>query len=248
MYVLNLVLNDSVANPYSGGSHTGKAGASTGLPGLCQAVRDLNLHDVKYLELDYTAASLGAVKRSFLKQVYSAACGESSVAPNLPDKVLERIRIFFPTNETVVNSTGGTDCGGIITFSRSHYDSAEFPTECMRDHKSTRPGVLSHSKLLFARGCKKDGTPIAWVYVGSANISESAWGSQKVLKTGSVGKLNIRNWESGVVVPVSEEKLKGLELEDDQVPPMSVFEGTMEVPFEYPGDKYGDRKPWFFKG
>ncbi|PSN65764.1 phospholipase D/nuclease [Corynespora cassiicola Philippines] len=231
-----------------GGSHTGKAGASTGLPGLCQAVRDLNLHDVKYLELDYTAASLGAVKRLFLKQIYSAACGESSVAPNLPDKVLERIRIFFPTNETVVNSTGGTDCGGIITFSRSHYDSAEFPTECMRDHKSTRPGVLSHSKLLFARGRKKDGTPIAWVYVGSANISESAWGSQKVLKTGSVGKLNIRNWESGVVVPVSEEKLKGLELEDDQVPPMSVFEGTMEVPFEYPGDKYGDRKPWFFKG
>jgi hypothetical protein len=62
----------------------------------------------------------------------------------------------------------------------------------MRDYESMRRGMLSHNKLLFGRGLRKNGKPFAWVYVGSANISESAWGGQKVLKSGQIGSLNIR--------------------------------------------------------
>lgn len=116
----------------------------------------------------------------------------------------------------------------------------------MRDYKSTRPGVLSHNKLLFARGRKADGTPFAWVYVGSANLSEAAWGRQSELKSGKPGKLSINNWESGVVVPVPEEAFEGMKLEDEEVPPMSVFEGVVEVPFQYPGEVYGAKEPWYF--
>jgi hypothetical protein len=104
--------------------------------------------------------------------------------------------------------------------------------------------MLSHNKLLFARGVKTDGKVFAWVYVGSANVSESAWGAQKVLKSGELGSVNVRNWECGVVVPVAEEKI------DDgkrEVPPMSVFGGTVEVPFVVPGEEYGDDEPWFFR-
>lgn len=108
--------------------------------------------------------------------------------------------------------------------------------------------MLSHNKLLFARGRKKDGKLFAWVYVGSANLSESAWGGQKVLKNGSMGSLNIRNWECGVVVPVPEDSLAGLGVDGgDQVAPMSVFEGTVEVPFRYPGEGYQGQQPWFFQ-
>jgi hypothetical protein len=39
----------------------------------------------------------------------------------------------------------------------------------MRDCKSIRPGMLMHSKMLFVRGAR------AWAYIGSANLSESAW-------------------------------------------------------------------------
>lgn len=107
--------------------------------------------------------------------------------------------------------------------------------------------MLSHNKLLFARGRRSEGKPFAWVYVGSANISESAWGGQKVLKSGSMGSLNIRNWECGVIMPVADDKLSSLGLRKDEVPPMSVFEGTVEVPFRFPGDKYEGKQPWFFR-
>ncbi|KAK1914019.1 hypothetical protein P3342_007265 [Pyrenophora teres f. teres] len=106
--------------------------------------------------------------------------------------------------------------------------------------------MLSHNKLLFARGRRTNGKPFAWVYVGSANISESAWGGQKVLKSGKVGALSVRNWECGVMVPVPDDKLEQVDLKADAVPPMSVFEGTVEVPFHFPGAKYEGRRPWLF--
>jgi hypothetical protein len=106
--------------------------------------------------------------------------------------------------------------------------------------------MLSHNKLLFVRGIKNDGKAFAWVYVGSANVSESAWGAQKVLKSGELGSVNVRNWECGVVVPVAEEKMEGWKGSNGEVPPMSVFEGTVEVPF-VPGKGYGDDEPWFFR-
>ena len=130
-------------------------------------------------------------------------------------------------------------------MNRSQY-SAAFPKQCMREYKSTRNGVLSHNKILLARGRKKDNSPFAWAYIGSANLTEAAWGSQKILKSGKEGVLSIRNWECGVVVPVPEEKLKELTLADGEIPPMSVFEGTLEVPFQYPGEKYEGKEPWFF--
>jgi hypothetical protein len=201
------------------------------------------LDKVKTLELDYAASSLGALKTSFLDQLYKAASGQSSVSEDF----LERIRIYFPTHDTVMNSTGGPDCGGIITLSPSFYNSDTFPKQCMRDYKSTRPGVLSHNKLLLARARRADGTPVAWAYVGSANLSESAWGSQKELKSGKMGKLSIKNWECGVVVPVPEESMKTLKLAEGEVPPMSVFKDVVEIPFQYPGERYGSKQPWFFR-
>ena len=45
----------------------------------------------------------------------------------------------------------------------------------MRDCQSLRPGLLMHSKMMFVRGnSDKQDRKIAWAYVGSANLSESA--------------------------------------------------------------------------
>ena len=104
--------------------------------------------------------------------------------------------------------------------------------------------MLSHNKLLFARGRREDGRPFAWVYVGSANASEAAWGAQKVLKNGGLGKMVVRNWECGVLVPVAEGRVEGMGLGEGSVPGMGVFEGTIEVPFLCPGEGYGGKMPW----
>ncbi|KAI4671556.1 uncharacterized protein J4E78_000052 [Alternaria triticimaculans] len=229
-----------------GGSHKTESTHPTGLPSLAHAIRELNLGEVEHIELDYAASSLGSINDAFLSRIRLAACGKSFGTNTAPESnVRDCFRIYFPTNETVEKSMGGPDGAGIITLTRQAYNAPSFPRECMRDYDSMRRGMLSHNKLLFARGRRKNGKPFAWVYVGSANISESAWGGQKVLKSGQMGSLNIRNWECGVVMPVPEAKLQGLK--QDDVPSMSVFDGTIEVPFRVPADEYKGRQPWFFR-
>jgi hypothetical protein len=231
--------------------HKGELQHPTGLSGLTKAVCDLQLDDVKALELDYASASLGAINDSFLQRIYLAAHGKPLTTTSVVPKVRDHVRIYFPTNEAVQNSIGGPDCGGIISLMRQYYNAATFPRECLRNYDSTRRGMLSHNKLLFVRGIKHDNKPFAWVYVGSANMSESAWGAQKVLKSGQMGGLNIRNWECGVVMPVSTKKIADMKLSDGEIPPMSVFEGTVEVPFACPEQsygRYGDRQPWLRLG
>lgn len=181
-----------------------------------------------------------------MQRIYAAAQGLSfDNGATTGDFSLQKFRVYYPTAETIKDSIGGPDAAGIVCLRRAHYNSTSFPTECFRDHVSTRKGVISHNKLLFARGRHLDGKALAWVYVGSANMSESAWGAQKVLKSGKMGKLTMRNWECGVVVPVPRERLDALKLTEGELPPMSVFEGTIEVPFHYPGARYNGRMPWF---
>ncbi|KAF2023382.1 phospholipase D/nuclease [Setomelanomma holmii] len=230
-----------------GGTHHGNLDHPTGLPGLAQAVRNLQMGEVNNIQLDYAVSSIGAVNDTLLQRIHLAARGEPFTSSSSAPGIHKHVRIYFPTDETVQQSIGGSDCGGIISLTRQHYSAATFPRDCFRNYDSNRRGMLSHNKLLFARGVKRDGTPFAWVYNGSANISDSAWGGQKVLKSGQMGSLNIRNWECGVLVPVSHERIAGLKISDGEVPPMSVFEGTIEVPFVHPGQPYGEKQPWFFK-
>ncbi|KAH7091952.1 tyrosyl-DNA phosphodiesterase-domain-containing protein [Paraphoma chrysanthemicola] len=230
-----------------GGTYQGEPEPITGLPGLTQAICDLGLGNVEEMQLDYAASSLGAINDNLLQRIWLAARGESFTTSTEISNVRDAIRIYFPTDETVQKSIGGPDCGGIISLARQHYKAAGFPRDCLRDYDSTRRGMLSHNKLLFARGVKTDGKPFAWVYVGSANISESAWGAQKVLKNGNMGSLVVRNWECGVVIPVPQTQMVGADVRDGAVPPMSVFEGTIEVPFVCPGQRYGTRQPWIFR-
>lgn len=216
----------------------------TGLPSLERAVSTLRLNNVDHIELDYAASSLGALDDPFLERIYLAAQGLPDGGRSKTAQFYDNIRIYYPTEDTVKSSIGGPDCAGVISLRKAHHDSPAFPSRYLRDYLSTRKGMLSHNKLLFARGRHYNGKPFAWVYLGSANISESAWGAQKMLKSGKLGKLTIRNWECGVVVPVPSERLEGLNLGDGEAPPMSVFEGTIEVPFQCPGEVYSGRKPW----
>ncbi|PNS18241.1 hypothetical protein CAC42_7610 [Sphaceloma murrayae] len=54
--------------------------------------------------------------------------------------------------------------------------------------------------------------PIAYVYAGSANCSESAWGKLSVTRDGphrGEVKIQCRNWECGVLIPVVGPNVKG---------------------------------------
>jgi hypothetical protein len=237
------------------GPHFAEDLQRTGFPGLSAAIRQLGLATEKSLRLDYASSSLGSLDDLSLNNLYEAARGtdlarrdpKSFKSANANTK--GNFRIYFPTHETVAKSIGGTENAGTICIQPHYFHKPGFPKSLLRDHRSSRRGLLSHNKLLFGRGFKKSDVdeeeakePVAWIYVGSANLSESAWGRMVVDKSRKANKLTCNNWECGVLisVPVEGDPLdKGLG---------DVFKGTVDIPFEYPGQEYGDRLPWFFKG
>ncbi|RPB18537.1 phospholipase D/nuclease [Terfezia boudieri ATCC MYA-4762] len=186
--------------------------------------------------------------------------------------ISDKFNVYFPTHDTVAQSKGGTGAGGTVCFQRKWWDAPTFPKEVMRDCVSTRAKVLMHNKLLFARPAReiktKNGVVDAYAYVGSANLSESAWGKLVMDKTSKSPKLNVKNWECGVLIPVSasaskseefggagEGRALGGERFKDDTPQeernkplgMEVFTETMPVPMEVPGRRIAQgRKPWFY--
>ncbi|TQN68231.1 Tyrosyl-DNA phosphodiesterase 1 [Colletotrichum shisoi] len=109
-------------------------------------------------------------------------------------------RIYFPTEKTVSSSRGGRSSAGTISFQEKWWKSSTFPRELLRDCQSVRSGLLLHSKAIFVRG--RAGGDAAWAYVGSANLSESAWGRLVKDRESGAAKLTCRNWECGVLVAV----------------------------------------------
>ncbi|KAK5137285.1 hypothetical protein LTR08_000255 [Meristemomyces frigidus] len=203
----------------------------TGLPGLGRAVRHLGLQ-TDDVEIDFAASSIGSLNDDQLRSIHSAAKGEdlisrasgmlakakasffspsASKTPSKAASIRDKIRIYFPTRETVTASTAGA--AGTICLSRKWYENMPFPRACFRDYVSVRKGLLSHNKILLARGkgtASKDtaAKDVAWAYVGSANMSESAWGKLVYDKKEKAWKINCRNWECGVLLPVPAEKLE----------------------------------------
>lgn len=252
-----------------GGVHYRQQAERTGLLGLSRAVRELDLAASNDLEIDFAASSIGQLNEKYLQDVHSSACGQDliaqaasaksrasadffkkgkkSSAPNIKD----RLRVYFPTKETVQASTAGA--AGTICLQRSYFEAKTFPRDVFRDYKSTRPGLLSHNKILCARG-----KGVGWVYVGSSNMSKSAWGELPAARNEK--KITCRNWECGVLLPVARQKVKeevegeDSETEDSDEEPeqaemveMAAFKGVIDLPFQYPGDVYNGREPWYFK-
>jgi len=253
-----------------GGVSYGDQAKRTGLPGLAQAVRDHGLF-TSNPEIDFAASSIGSLNDNFLRNVHAAASGQdmiersesaaakakstffsakkaSSSSPS-DHNIRDQMRIYFPTKETVTSSTAGA--AGTICLSRKWFEAMSFPRRIFRDYISTRPGLLSHNKILYARGSRKNGetgvlTNVAWAYVGSSNMSESAWGKLVQDKKDKKWRINCRNWECGVLLPVPKA-LSNASPNDDTLVEMSVFRDVAEPPFMIPGIEYRDREPWYFQ-
>ncbi|KAF7195681.1 Tyrosyl-DNA phosphodiesterase 1 [Pseudocercospora fuligena] len=256
-----------------GGMHFKDEAARTGLLGLGSAIRELGLSTGSDLEIDFAASSIGMLNDAQVNDLHTAARGidliaeakttrskagadffkkkqKSSPAESSPAR--SNVRIYFPTAETVRASTAGA--AGTICLQRKHFEGKNFPRDIFRDYKSSRKGLLSHNKIL----CGRSKTNVAWVYVGSANMSKSAWGELGAKR--DENKITCRNWECGVILPVArnvkQEKVKDEngdeetdeedEEDEKQLIGMDAFANVIDLPFEVPGEEYGGREPWYF--
>lgn len=260
-----------------GGISFGTEAERTGVTGLGRAVDMLGL-TAEDVHIDFAASSIGSLNNDFLRTVHAGARGEDVFrhAANNTSKrttsffqqssqsdhsIRDKIRIYFPTHDTVAASTAGA--AGTICLSRKWFEAMTFPRRCFRDYVSTRPGLLSHNKLLYARGVSGDKRKIAWAYVGSANLSESAWGKLVFDKKDKAWRINCRNWECGVLLPVANETpvstaagdggalaardVGGSKFTEHDLLPMTVFDGIVKPPFIVPGSEFGGKEPWYFQ-
>ncbi|KAK3944700.1 hypothetical protein QBC46DRAFT_158420 [Diplogelasinospora grovesii] len=128
--------------------------------------------------------------------------------------IRDHFRVYFPSHDTVMRSKGGRNAAGTICFQPRWWHSPTFPREVLRDYQSTRKGLLMHTKMMFVRrrrsssspqraagaGAGPPEEPEGFAYLGSANLSESAWG--RLVKDRGSGRLKMtcRNWECGVLI------------------------------------------------
>lgn len=211
-----------------GGTHYGEDMERTGYVGLSKAIRELHspsqfsICSRSNLQIDYSASSIGSLNDDFLTIMHNAARGEDATAvptsiPRTAPKpfqdtvsttnIRDNFRVYFPTQSTVAGSTGGVLSGGTICLQSKWWNGPSFPRQCFRDYRSKRSGMLSHNKILYARGINEKGEQVAWKYVGSANLSESAWGKLTWNRKNKEWKIGCRNWECGVILPVSKQEL-----------------------------------------
>jgi Tyrosyl-DNA phosphodiesterase len=241
-----------------GGSSFGSNMNRTGLNSLASAVQHLNLKPTNNedLYLEYATASLGSLNDGLLHGLHNAARGildkgtaAKPKSSTLSDsKTRDFARVYFPTKATVESSLGGPDAAGTICLRESWYRKSTFPRDVLRDHISTRQGLLSHSKIILGHTASA-----AWVYVGSHNLSEAAWGKVSKDRQRNEYKMVCRNWECGVLVPVKRSANQtssngaGSERQPDERKDLrQLFQPLWDIPFEIPGQPHR-RDPWFFE-
>ncbi|KAF3399761.1 Tyrosyl-DNA phosphodiesterase 1 [Penicillium rolfsii] len=275
-----------------GGSRTGEAWKRSGYCGLGRAVRQLGLQPSGPINIAYVSSSVGSLNDEFLRAIYLAAKGDdglmdyklrytrqSTSQTNDPQRAhmlqlgqewQNRFKVYFPSAQTVRLAHLDPDrTAGTVCFSSRWWLGEKFPRRVLKDCESER-GVLMHNKLMYVWPSEPiqmpDGNKCqGWAYVGSANISESAWGRLIKDRTTGQPKLNCRNWECGVLVPVvapggracsqasdattitldtaTASESKSQQLQAD------IFQDTVPVPMKLPGaDLTESRPPWFFQG
>ncbi|KAH7308226.1 ubiquitin interaction domain-containing protein [Stachybotrys elegans] len=267
------------------GGHSDKSMTQNGYCGLGASVAALGLATDDPVEVDLTCASLGSLNHDFIHAIYYACQGDdgmkefksrasrnkgSGKATHPSAQIQDHFRIYFPTERTVRQSKGGTPAAGTICFQEKWWRSPTFPRQLVRDCINTRTGLLMHSKLIFVRSARRASTEgpkgLGWAYVGSANLSESAWGRIVRDRASGKAKLTCRNWECGVVVPVAGPETSRAKTADGDFNSnktgnngqsrgggecgrveMSVFSGAVPVPMQVPAPRYeaGD-EPWLF--
>ncbi|KAK9477490.1 tyrosyl-DNA phosphodiesterase-domain-containing protein [Lipomyces japonicus] len=188
--------------------------------------------------------------------------------PHVFNQAKSRFRLYFPTHDTVGRCKGGFRSAGTICFQRSYWMKPVFPGFILRDGRSVRKGCLMHEKILYVRfdqpfrpgtqkknyqqgGSVSDDDDVddnesyysGIAYVGSANMSESAWGKLVMDSQTKRVKLCLRNWECGVALRV---KRPGGVIAGTELSVQEIFAEKVPVPMETTGTEYGDKIPWFF--
>ena len=183
-----------------------------GLLRLRRVVQDLDLDlsdkESGKLTLEICAASIGNLSAKWLNGFYDCAIGKETIAVAGNGCTVPDLKLFYPTVGDVkkAHPSAQDAASNIGCHTRPWNDAPREIQNIFYHYESKDPGRLFHQKLIMAYNHEDAEAPPYFVYVGSANLSQSAWGALEQDKkaneaTSNTKLVKLSNFECGVVVP-----------------------------------------------
>lgn len=232
------------------GTYSGTKAQDCGLLRLRETIRrlDLNLAQKKRqgkLQLEVCAASLGNLSARWLDGFYDCALGRKYVEVTEDCDVPGELKLFDPTVEDVRAADEEAQHGSsnIGCHIRPWNEAPKAIKNIFHHYHSKDPSKLFHQKLILAYDPTKPASLPYYVYIGSANLSASAWGTLEKDKKENKATCDLKliktsNFECGVVVP-------GNVIESILEPGTSTWQDGI-VPYDQAARRYdtGKDRPW----
>lgn len=233
------------------GVHSAAKAENHGLLRLRRVVKDLGLDLARRktkeeLRLEVCAASIGNLSSKWLDGFFDCAMGRKFIEiPETDCDVPKEIKLFYPTTDDVVAADGEPQPGSAnIGCHTRPWDTAPKPIKDLFHHYHSKDtGRIFHQKLIMAYDPRDASTLPYYVYIGSANLSQSAWGALEQDKRGNEATCGTKlvktmNFECGVVVP-------GTTLESLLEPGTKNWQEEI-VPYVQTAEKYdlSQDRPW----
>lgn len=218
--------------------------------------------EMTQMVLECQGSSIGSLATSWVSDFYQCALGlsfdgtsdeERALARHCRSLARERLRIIFPTRDYVITSRAGPEAFGTIFCADKHSRVAESAKRakgldgekveqsiergrfyrCEYGHGGVERPL--HTKLITAFLPPCEDRNAIWMYLGSANMTPSAWGYFN-RRAGSERRIIIANYELGVLVS----------LDADGASTLFGGEGkTFPLPYKRPIAEYSSSdSPW----
>ncbi|TVY42889.1 Tyrosyl-DNA phosphodiesterase [Lachnellula occidentalis] len=186
-----------------------------GLLRLRRVIRDLDLNlpgkESGALRLEVCAASIGNLSAKWLCNFNDCALGKELIEVAGEDSVVPDLKLFYPSVRDVKEAhESAQDAASNIGCHARPWDKVPVEIKNIFHHyESKDTGRLFHQKFILAYNPQDTNAHPYYVYIGSANFSQSAWGALENDKNAvnnatcrtKIVKLN--NFECGVVIPGS---------------------------------------------
>lgn len=195
------------------GTWSGSKAEQHGLLRLRRVIRDLDLdlvgkmaqHEV---QVEVCAASVGNLNAKWLRGFYDCALGKEALDPGASGNSVPPLKLFYPTVGDVRSAHQSSQDGAsnIGCHTRPWKSVPREIKNIFHHYQSKDPGRLFHQKMILIYNCQHSSAPPYFVYLGSANLSQSAWGALEVDKksnetTSDTKLVKMSNFECGVVLP-----------------------------------------------
>lgn len=232
------------------GTYSGAKAEQSGLLRLRHIIKglDLNLAQKKRqgkLQLEVCTASLGNLSAKWLDGFYDCALGRKFIETTGDPEVPRDLKLFYPTAGDVRETDEEAQHGAsnIGCHIRPWPQAPEAIKRLFHHYHSKDAGKLFHQKIILAYDPLELTASPYYIYIGSANLSSSAWGVLEKDKKENEATCDLKlvrtsNFECGVLVP--GHLIKGL-LE----PGTGNWQDGI-VPFVQTASKYDLKKdkPW----